>query len=101
MSAPNMNHPAIGFGPLAESELDASIEPWHHPGQIRQREFERRQHDAAAVPTEAAHPVTEFCDDNSQTVGDAILDWLTPRRFWALYVSTLVGAMLGVWGVLS
>lgn len=88
-------------GKLTEAELDASIEPWHLPHYIRQCEMERKQHDAAAQPTEAANPVTEFCDNNSQTVGDAILDWLTPRRFWALYVSTLVGVMLGVWGVLS
>lgn len=96
MSAPNLNNTPT-LGPLDIHDF----EPWHHPGQIRQREFERRQHDAAAQPTEAANPVTEFCDNNSQTVGDAILDWLTPRRFWALYVSTLVGVMLGVWGVLS
>lgn len=70
MSAPNMNQPAIGFGPLAESELDASIEPWHLPHYIRQLELERRQRDSAAQPTDAAHPATDVSDDDEPRAGE-------------------------------
>ena len=107
-------------GGLTEAELDASIEPWHLPAHVRQIEAERARSPAPRIPRiphgcdqqgrypmqfqpQAAEPVTHFChtDDDAKSIADIVMDWLTPSRFWALYVLTFVGAMLGVWVVLS
>lgn len=81
MSTPNMNRPAIGFGPLAEAELDASIEPWHLPHVIRQIKAERRQH-------EAAHAATEIgADDDKPRAGEG-----AGIALWPLAVLAALGA---------
>lgn len=57
--------------------------------------IEQRAYQAAEAATELG------VDDDEKTVGDAILDWITPRRFWISYAATFFGAMLAVWVVLS
>lgn len=66
-------------GPLTEADLDAAIEPWHLAHAIRQQEEERRQHDAAAQPTDGAHPVTEVgADDDKRSAGEGAGPFLWP-----------------------
>lgn len=89
----NMNTPQIHTGPLVAADFDN--EPWQLPHWMEQIEEERRQH-------EAAHAATYIgADDDAPSFSDKVIDWLTPRRFWALYVVTIGSAMLGVWAVLS
>lgn len=74
-------------GKLTEADLDASIEPWHLPHYIRQCEMERKQHDAAAQPTEAAHAVTEISADDKPRAGEGAGTFL-----WPLAVLAALGA---------
>lgn len=74
-------------GKLTEAELDASIEPWHLPHYIRQCEMERKQHDAAALPADGAHAVTDYCHSEEATAGDGAGAFL-----WPLAVLLAIGA---------
>lgn len=82
-----MNHPAIGFGPLAESELDSSIDS--RPLLPLGCDYQGRY-------PEAAHAATELCDDglppNMTDAEKALLCMICVAS-----VSIVAAAALWVW----
>lgn len=90
-------------GKLTEAELNAAIARSPAPRMPRIPHGCDQQGRYPMPYLVAAEAATELGadDDDAKSIADIVMDWLTPSRFWALYVLTFVGAMLAVWVVLT
>lgn len=90
----NLNTPQINPGPITAADFVRSPAPRIPRGCDQQGRYPMAFHAAEACTEVGA-------DDDAKTWEESAIAWLTPSRFWTLYVLTFVGAMLAVWMVLA